>query len=900
MGDRAGEGRSYCNLGNAYHGLGDFKEAIEYHERHLNIAKEVGDRAGEGKSYCNLGNAYRNLGDFKKAIEYHERHLNIAKEVGDLAGEGKSYGNLGNAYDSLGDFKKAIEYHERHLNIAKEVGDRAGEGKSYCNLGNAYDSLGDFKKAIEYHERDLNIAKEVGDRAGEGKSYCNLGNAYHSLGDFKKAIEYHERDLNIAKEVGDRAGEGRSYCNLGNAYHGLGDFKKAIEYHERDLNIAKEVGDRAGEGKSYCNLGNAYRNLGDFKKAIEYHERHLNIAKEVGDRAGEGKSYANLGNAYDSLGDFKKAIEYHERDLNIAKEVGDRAGEGKSYCNLGNAYDSLGDFKKAIEYHERDLNIAKEVGDRAGEGKLYGNLGNAYRNLGDYKKAIEYHERHLNIAKEVGDRAGEAKSFYNLGQSFESEGSPLEALRCYICSVKIFNDVRDHLLLNDEWKISYRNMHNVAYTCLWRLLLKQGEVVKALFAAEQGRAQALQDLMNSRYATVMAGKTEETTYDTLSCLSSSTVFMAVDKREIIFWIIQNGKDVQLRRKEIGYNSSKEVATAVAESLIYNALGKIGVRSSVKCEDRSLDRMSSDDLPNQRGAQTKSHPTHFHTDPLRTLYDVIIGPISDLIHGNEVMFVPDGPLCLAPYAAFLDSNGKYLCEAFKIRVIPSLNSLKLITDCSADYHSKSGALLVGDPYLEEVLYKGKKLAQLPYAEAEVKIIGEILHTAPLTGKEATKDEVLRRLSSVALVHIAAHGHMETGEIALAPNPTRAFQNPIEEDFLLTMKDVLNVQLRTRLVVLSCCHSGRGEIKAEGVVGIARAFLGAGARSVLVSLWAIDDEATLEFMKSFYSHLAKGRRASEALNRAMKCLRDSDEFSEVKYWAPFVLIGDDVKLDLDEGD
>ena len=108
------------------------------------------------------------------------------------------------------------------------------------------------------------------------------------------------------------------------------------------------------------------------------------------------------------------------------------------------------------------------------------------------------------------------------------------------------------------------------------------------------------------------------------------------------------------------------------------------------------------------------------------------------------------------------------------------------------------------------------------------------------------------------------------------------------------------MRARLVVLSCCHSGHGEIKAEGVVGIARAFLGAGARSVLVSLWAIDDDATLEFMKSFYLHLAEGRSASESLNRAMKCLKKSEKFSEVKHWAPFVLIGDDVTLDLAKGD
>jgi len=232
------------------------------------------------------------------------------------------------------------------------------------------------------------------------------------------------------------------------------------------------------------------------------------------------------------------------------------------------------------------------------------------------------------------------------------------------------------------------------------------------------------------------------------------------------------------------------------------------------------------------------------------------------------------------------------------MIPSLLSLKLITDCPADYHCKTGALLVGDPWVEEVTYQRRKLHQLPFAKQEVEMIGQILNIAPLSGTEATKDAVLQRMSSVALIHIAAHGRMETGEIALAPNPTRASRRPKEKDYLLTMEDVLNSRLQARLVVLSCCHSGRGEIKAEGVVGIARAFLGAGARSVLVSLWAVDDAATLEFMKIFYQHLVKGKSASEALNQAMRSMRESEEFSEVKYWAPFVLIGDDVTLEFGE--
>ena len=159
-------------------------------------------------------------------------------------------------------------------------------------------------------------------------------------------------------------------------------------------------------------------------------------------------------------------------------------------------------------------------------------------------------------------------------------------------------------------------------------------------------------------------------------------------------------------------------------------------------------------------------------------------------------------------------------------------------------------------------------------------------------------MLRRIDSVVLVHIAAHGRMETGEIALAPNPGWKSNTPIEEHYILTMSDIQAVRLKAKLVVISCAHSGQGEVSSEGVVGIARAFLFAGARSVLASVWPLDDEATMEFMISFCKHLRGGETASTTLQKVMKCLRDSDKFSAPKYWAPFVLIGDDVTIEFDE--
>ena len=368
--------------------------------------------------------------------------------------------------------------------------------------------------------------------------------------------------------------------------------------------------------------------------------------------------------------------------------------------------------------------------------------------------------------------------------------------------------------------------------------------------------------------------------------------MGISEGGIVLWVNEKGNEIKTRRTEIDMS-----VTTYFQSLLEATHKEIGVRADVNCEDRSLSNPSDKKLAEERSSKPKSHPSYFETKSLQTFYNVVIDPIRDLLQGDEVVIVPQGPLCLTPYSAFMDKKSKYLWETFRIRLLPSLSSLRLIQNCPADWHSKAGALLVGDPWVQEVMYEGKKLKQLAYAEKEVQMIGEILQTAPLVGKHATKNEVLRRISSVGLVHIAAHGKMETGEIALAPNTTRSSQIPVKDDYLLTMKDVLKAQIRARLVVLSCCHSARGEVKSEGVVGIARAFLGAGARSVLVSLWAIDDEATMEFMEFFYRQLVNGRSASEALNEAMKSMRESDRFSAVKYWAPFVLIGDDVTLEFE---
>ena len=903
--DKVEEALACRKLGDDLQKVCSFNEAIEYHKIALGISIDLKDKAGEGYAYCSLGHGFRALYYHKQAIEYYKRCLSVAKELGDRGLEGAAYSSLGHAFDELSDYKTAQKYHYQHLNIAKSLKDMSGERTAYASLGSVFGSLGDFKKSLDHFHCAINIAKEMGDKEALMLTYAGLGKAFEDLGNLKKAEEYTNMHLNLAKEIGNKCEEGGAYCNLGHIFFGLGNFKKSIECYNRQLKIAKDFGDLMAEGAALGGLGIVFDSLGDFEKAIDNHNDHLRIAKAAGDKDGEAIANGNLGNAYLSLGDFKKALHYFEQRLGIAKYLGDKAGEGRAYGHLGSTYRQLGDYKKAMDYYSLRLCIAQELGDKAGEGAACGYIGTVCQHLGNYKKAIEWNQQKLRIADDLGNQHMEGQAYSDIGLCFEMLKRLPKALENYQTSVRVFDRMRSLLQPKDEWKIGFRNECNPAYTGLWRVLLKQEKIDDALAAADDGRAQGLADLLTSKYG-FQKGQTREQKlvkeeFGLLNASSSSTIFLAVNvlEKKVDIWFLSKEKPVLHRLRKLDNHCTKNVAETL-QSLIQFAYENIGVRATVNCENRSLDVLRENCSAVGRSHKKESQPIlQDDSIPLAALYSFVMAPILDLIDGDEVIIVPDGPLWLAPFSALLNPYSEYVCESLKIRLIPSLTSLKIIAHCP-EFHSSSGALIVGDPDVSEVTNSqgDRILEQLSFARKEAQMIGQILNVAPLTGKLATKCEVLKQICSVAVVHIAAHGHMQTGEIALSPNPKRRSQIPAEEDYILTMTDVMSVKLRAKLVVLSCCHSGRGEIKAEGVVGIARAFMGAGARSVLVSLWAIDDEATLEFMKSFYRNLEKGRSASESLNHAMKCLRESEKFSDVKYWAPFTLIGDDVTLDKQE--
>ena len=231
----------------------------------------------------------------------------------------------------------------------------------------------------------------------------------------------------------------------------------------------------------------------------------------------------------------------------------------------------------------------------------------------------------------------------------------------------------------------------------------------------------------------------------------------------------------------------------------------------------------------------------------------------------------------------------MAKSLQVRLVPSLATAKMMREFPQQEKSGARPLIIGDPATG-------KLPRLPFASKEARVIGQLLNVCPLMGEEATKEKVLECIENASLIHIAAHGDMERGEILLAPSrgSSTGIAKHRKKEYMLMVSDLEKKCLKAKLVVLSCCHSARGEVNSEGVIGIARAFLGAGARAVLVALWAIDDKSTMFFMESFYKHLKSGKKANESLSLTMKTMRETEGFCTPRHWAPFVLIGDDVTI------
>ena len=296
------------------------------------------------------GNDYYNQGNFRKAIDCHEKALQIADRLGDKIEEARAKGNIGNAYRSLGDFKKAIEYHNKELEIAERLKDEI--------------------EPLEYHNQDLEIS-ENGRKAKEIliDAFGNRGTDYFCLGEFSEAMADHRREKHEAEGLKDAEGNvdkkliGKANSRLGNDYYSIKKFVDGKECHEIHL---KNASDRKEQGLAYGNIGIGFRKIGQFQKAKNCHEEELKIAKETRNKAGEANALLNLGSAYRGLRRFGDAKCFHRKGLKLAKKMSTKVVCGDTLYKLGRDFECKGSLEKAVKNYQRSVDFYKR-GERFSE-----------------------------------------------------------------------------------------------------------------------------------------------------------------------------------------------------------------------------------------------------------------------------------------------------------------------------------------------------------------------------------------------------------------------------------------------------------------------------------------------------------------------------------------------------
>lgn len=909
--NRRSEATALAHLGELHAAAGRFDSARTAYDEVLAIRRALGDAAGEGEILINFGALYSQEGRFDSAFASLRQALTLVRAAGDTKTEAVALNNVGHAFARTGKPDSAMTYHRAALPIYRAAGDTAGEASALNNIGSVYNDTGERDSAVVYFRAALGLARTAADLDLAATVLNNFGTLYALTGEPDSSLRYFYLALSTQRELGSRFQEVTTLGNIGYVQASAGRADSALFYYQRSLDIAREIGERVGEATALSNMGTEYKRLGRPDSAFAYWRAALPIHRLAGDRDGEGVTLYGMGTTFIET-DPDSALAYYRRALPLFRETGNRWSEATTLQSLGGLFRDMRQPDSAIAYLQLALPIQREIEDLHGEAMSLNHLGRLYRNTARPDSALRAFMHALKIQREIRDPGGEALSLDNIAYLYHYAAPPWRDLRLatvfYDSAAAVWAALRRQAG-SDANSVSYAEEQYSVYenwADAWIALSRTSDSVAAdaaraagLAATERGRAQGTLDLMvaGSRASAkameedviVQAGRDLPREADELlaplRAARTSVLYYrhAVDTLRI--WHLAPAGTLSVRERPLKSDRLAELIASLRAGLGAESArrGMVRGNSEQEATTRGLDLLDDGDLDSALAAMS----------------DMLLPEeLRDAPRGSELVIVPHGTLGLVPFSALrVKGTSVPLGTEYALRYTPSLRALAAAENREIP-KSAAPPLVVGNPEMPEVRIAGRAkaaLADLPGARREGEWLARRLSAPLLTGRAAGEGAVRKALPFAPLVHLATHG-LAFGSDAAVRNSYVALAPDSAHDGLLTLAEIMDddaVTLSADLVVLSACQTGLGDPKqAEGTVGLQRALLAKGARSVLVSLWSVDDEATGFLMRSFYEHWLSGTSKAEALRLAqIDVLRDDShpQWSHPRYWAAFQLVG-----------
>jgi CHAT domain-containing protein/tetratricopeptide (TPR) repeat protein len=945
MGDRSIEATLLSSIGRMYGELGERRKSLEYYNQALPVLRALGARDVEAATLSNIGMTYSDLGEREKAIDFLNQALALTQALGSKTGEANVLGNIGIVYRQLGDTGKAIDVQNQSIQIFRSLGDNDALATALNNVAIAYQTVREMQKALDHFNQSLAIVKAIGDRARTANTLGNLGTLYHALDDKPQALEYFSQALTIVRALGARPAEAITLSNIGYLYEDQGEYQKALDYFNEALPILRAIEDRDGEATALNNIGWVYKDMGEKQKALDFFSQALELKRTIGDRAGEGAVLFGMGRIYAGLGDKRKALDYFAKSLPLNRETGDRRGESVTLYGIAEASRDLGNLSEARSQIESAIQIVESLRTKIDSKELRESY---------FASVQRFYEFYIDLLMRLNQRRP-AEGFDAAALQASERGrarSLLELLTEAHADIRQGVDskllARERMLqqqLNAKTELQLRplggkhtpeqaaalNKEIVKLTTEYQQVQSEIRATSPRYAAltqpiPLSLAEIQKQVLDPDTLLLEYSLGEERSYLWAVTPTSINSYelpkrIEIDKLAREFYETltlpnksnQTVEDTRGLRIAKGADSQKtnDTAARMSEMLLAPVTTLLGRKRLLIVADGALQYVpfgalpkpvvSGDGLkgPARKAKSNSQEPGHKNRS--------LTSDHRPLIVDHEIVSLPS-----ASTLAVLrrELNGRKPAEksiAVLANPVFSAQDNRVNTarrtaqaDHAASDKGEQRGLSVQVQKAAAETGVSDGLAGIPPLPGTRQEAERILSFAPeAEGMKATDFAANRetatgnQLSHYRFVHFATHGflnseHPELSGIVLSlVNEKGEPQN----GFLLA-NEVYNLSLPAELVVLSACQTGLGkEVKGEGLVGLTRGLMYAGAARVVVSLWSVDDEATSELMTHFYREmLKKGVRPAAALREAQIIMSKQNRWRAPYYWAAFVLQGE----------
>lgn len=869
----------------------ELRHALELYER-------LGDPRGEAEVHDRLGRLSAALGDRPAAIEHFARAILLFDRADEPRRKVQMLHQIGRQHRLNGEPERMREANEQALEIASQLGDRRLEGFSIGNLGLYYKRQGELRKAIAHYERAIELWRQLGDTLAQATPLANVGDAYLALGKPDEALVHSHRALEIWREGEHQPGQARALTSIGRAHLRAGRWSRALEALHQALRLQQELANRRGEAVALLDIANTYFRQGRIDDALQHNLRALEIFDGQNDWQSVAAAHANLGRILTERGQPTRALASFERALDLLRRLEADGDVASVLFGMARALRALGRLDEARKHIEQSLELIEA---------LRSDTANQSWRMAFSAAKHDYHDFHVDLLMELHRRRP--------GAGFAT----LALLASERARARSFLDS----LAETRAEIRLGASHH------W--LRREEAAQRQLDFLESERIQRLSRDADDPQLPVLARQIQEQV-KTLDRIREEIRLTSPRYAEMTR---PGVPDVDALRRSLPKDTVLLVFFLGAERSFSWVI--------------SRERITAFELPNRQRIETAARGAHHHmarsseTGALETarasaaaLGRGILGPMVDHLEARRWWIVADGALQYVPFAALPDPReatipASPLLARHEIVTLPSLSILELLRrDLEVRPPAPKLLAVLADPVFdpddprvsvaspsvrpppeEEPRVDPPRAGDPPRAEDPLAATGfrRLLHSrregeavlalVPAGDRFQAFDFAANRqtvesgvLADYRWIHFATHGvlhsrHPELSGIVLSR--VDAAGRPLQG--ILRAHEIYLLDLPADLVVLSACQTALGpEIRGEGVLGLTRGFMAAGASSVMVSLWNVRDQATSILMQRFYRAMVQGAQAPPAaLRSAQLSMLAEPRWSAPYYWAGFVLQG-----------